>query len=149
MNCDPARYFNTSRMDWSPPNPHALAVLLLTLGALLLFTRERIALETLEPVRAGHADRRFRSCSRSWMTAARCTRPSSSSVSVTRPWSLCALMIAGQGLVHYRCTGAGRPPAGALPGVSRRHCRALTLLIGGGLSAFVNNVPMSCCCCRS
>ena len=34
-------------MDWlPPPNPHALAVLLLTLGALLLFTRERIALDT-------------------------------------------------------------------------------------------------------
>lgn len=34
-------------MEWlAPPNSHALAVLLLTLLALVLFTRERIALET-------------------------------------------------------------------------------------------------------
>ena len=130
-------------MDWlPPPNPHALAVLLLTLGALLLFTRERIALETsslfvlvvltvgfelfpfVDDGRTLHATEFFLGFGHEALVA------------------VCALMIAGQGLVR---TGALEPVGRLLArawGVAPSLSLLLTLLIGGGLSAFVNNVPI-------
>ena len=130
-------------MDWlAPPNNHALAVLLLTAVALLLFTRERIALETsslfvlvvltlgfeLFPFeRDGqvlHATDFFLGFGHEALVA------------------VCALMIAGQGLVR---TGALEPVGRLLArawGMAPSVSLLLTLLVGAALSAFVNNVPI-------
>ena len=130
-------------MDWpAPPNDHAYWALLLTAAALLLFTRERIALETsslfvlvaltlgfeLFPFeqagRTLHAGDFFLGFGHEALVA------------------VCALMIAGQGLVR----------TGALEPIGRLLSRAwetapslsllLTLTVGAVLSAFVNNVPI-------
>ena len=130
-------------MDWlAPPNNHALAVLLLTGVALLLFARERIALETsslfvlvvltlgfeLFPFeRDGqvlHATEFFLGFGHEALVA------------------VCALMIAGQGLVR---TGALEPVGRLLArawGMAPSVSLFLTLLVGAVLSAFVNNVPI-------
>lgn len=130
-------------MEWlPPPNAHATAVLLLTAGALLLFTRERIALETssllvlvllalgfeLFPFesdgRVLHATDFFLGFGHEALVA------------------VCALMIAGQGLVR---TGALEPVGRLLArawAVAPSLSLLLTLLVGSALSAFVNNVPI-------
>jgi len=125
-----------------PPNEHALAVMGLTLLALILFTRERIPLESsslfvLVALTLGfeifpysvkgdtvHAVNFFSGFGHEALVA------------------VCALMIAGQGLVR---TGALEPVGrvlarlwGVAPGLSL----LLTLIIGAILSAFVNNVPI-------
>ncbi len=124
------------------PNEHALAVLALTLLALVLFTRERISLESsslfvlvaiavgfeLFPYHSGdttlHAIDFFSGFGHEALVA------------------VCALMIAGQGLVR---TGALEPVGRTLArfwGVAPRFTLLLTLVIGAVLSAFVNNVPI-------
>jgi len=130
-------------MQWlAPPNAHAAAVLLLTLVALLLFTRERIALETsslfvLVVLVVGfelfpfthdgqtlHATDFFLGFGHEALVA------------------VCALMVAGQGLVR---TGALEPVGRLLArawAVAPSVSLLLTLLVGGALSAFVNNVPI-------
>ncbi len=130
-------------MDWlAPPNAHATAVMLLTAAALLLFTRERIPLETsslfvlvvltlgfeLFPfARDGqvlHATDFLLGFGHEALVA------------------VCALMIAGQGLVR---TGALEPVGRLLArawSVAPAVSLLLTLLVGGALSAFVNNVPI-------
>lgn len=126
----------------APPNAHAVAVMALTVLALVLFTRERIALETsslfvlvalvlgfeLFPfVRDGqalHADDFFLGFGHEALVA------------------VCALMIAGQGLVR---TGALEPVGRLLArawGTAPQLSLLLTLVIGALLSAFVNNVPI-------
>jgi len=125
-----------------PPNMHALAVLLLTLLALFFFTREKIPLESssflvlivlaagfeLFPFEADggvlHAVEFFQGFGHEALVA------------------VCALMIAGQGIVR---TGALEPVGRALarfwkisPGLSL----LLTLLVGASISAFINNVPV-------
>jgi di/tricarboxylate transporter len=126
----------------APPNAHAAAVMALTVLALVLFTRERIALETsslfvlvalvlgfeLFPfVRDGqalHADDFFLGFGHEALVA------------------VCALMIAGQGLVR---TGALEPVGRLLArawGTAPQLSLLLTLVIGALLSAFVNNVPI-------
>ncbi|MCB1801067.1 MAG: SLC13 family permease [Gammaproteobacteria bacterium] len=124
------------------PNDHALAVMLLTLIALVLFTRERIALETSslfvlvalilgfelfpfavdgEPLHAGDFLLGF---GHEALVA------------------VCALMIAGEGLVR---TGALEPVGRVLArvwGGAPQISLLLTLAIGAVLSAFVNNVPI-------
>lgn len=125
-----------------PPNMHALAALLLTVFALVLFTRERIALETsslivlvlltvgfeLFPFTSDghtlHATEFFSGFGHEALVA------------------VCALMIAGQGLVR---TGALEPVGRMLArawAVSPSISMLLTLLVGAVLSAFVNNVPI-------
>ena len=126
----------------APPNAHAIAVMATTVIALILFTRERIALETsslfvLVVLVVGfevfpfeldggtlHATDFLLGFGHEALVA------------------VCALMIAGQGLVR---TGALEPVGrllarawGAAPLVSL----LLTLLVGAVLSAFVNNVPI-------
>jgi di/tricarboxylate transporter len=126
----------------SPPNAHALAVLVLTFTALVLFTRERIALETSSLFvlvvltlgfevfpfeRDGHTLRAtefFSGFGHEALVA------------------VCALMIAGQGLVR---TGALEPVGRLLArswAVAPSLSLLLTLLVGATLSAFVNNVPI-------
>lgn len=124
------------------PDAHGLAVLALIVVALFLFTRERIPLETsslavlallavgfeLFPyMRNGstlHAVDFFRGFGHEALVA------------------VSALMIAGQGLVR---TGALEPVGRALAriwSISPMFSLLLTLLAGGILSAFVNNVPI-------
>ncbi|WP_428635199.1 SLC13 family permease [Sedimenticola sp.] len=126
----------------APPDPHGLAVLFLVVVALALFTRERIPLETsslavlvllavafeLFPYQAAagqiHAIDFFMGFGHEALVA------------------VCALMIAGQGLVR---TGALEPVGRQLARlwtVSPMLSLLLTLLIGALLSAFVNNVPI-------
>ena len=124
------------------PEPHAIAAMLLTVIALVLFTRERIPLETssmaviaalaigfeLFPYHADgrtlHAVEFFHGFGHEALVA------------------VCALMIVGQGLVR---TGALEPlgrvlallwRAGPVPAM------LLTLTVAAGLSAFVNNTPI-------
>ncbi|TVO75478.1 SLC13 family permease [Sedimenticola selenatireducens] len=124
------------------PDAHGLAVLLLVVVALALFTRERVPLETsslvvLVLLTTGfevfpyvsdgiqlHAIDFFRGFGHEALVA------------------VCALMIAGQGLVR---TGALEPVGRQLArlwSVSPMLSLLLTLLVGAFLSAFVNNVPI-------
>jgi len=124
-----------------PPNMHAVAVLVLTVLALILFTREKIPLESssflvlicltvgfeLFPFHAGggvHAVDFFLGFGHEALVA------------------VCALMIAGQGIVR---TGALEPIGRALARlwkVSPSISLLLTLLAGAIISAFINNVPV-------
>ncbi|MBC8270170.1 MAG: SLC13 family permease [Rhodospirillaceae bacterium] len=130
-------------MNFPPlPDAHALAVLILIVIALYLFTRESISLETsslsvLVILVAGfelfpyflngaplHAVDFFKGFGHEALIA------------------VCALMIAGQGLVR---TGALEPVGRSLANlwsVSPALSLLLTLVVGGALSAFVNNVPI-------
>lgn len=130
-------------MNFPPlPDAHALAVLILVVIALYLFTRENISLETsslavlvllvsgfeLFPYLANgaplHAVDFFNGFGHEALIA------------------VCALMIAGQGLVR---TGALEPVGRSLANlwtVSPALSLLLTLVVGGALSAFVNNVPI-------
>ena len=126
----------------SPPNVHALAVLLLTVFALILFTREKIPLESssflvliclavgfeLFPFQVDgsvlHAVDFFQGFGHEALVA------------------VCALMIAGQGIVR---TGALEPVGRALARlwkISPNISLLLTLLVGALISAFINNVPV-------
>ncbi len=129
-------------MDMLPPNTHAFAAMLLTLLVLILFTRERIPLETsalvifivlvvgfeLFPYRAGE----------------RALKGSDFFSSFGHPAliAVVALVIAGQGLIR---TGALEPLGRALarlwaphPGLSL----LVTLVTVALVSAFVNNTPV-------
>jgi len=124
------------------PDAHGLAVLGLIVVALILFTRESIALETsslavLVLLIAGfelfpyatkdtslHAVDFFHGFGHEALIA------------------VCALMIAGQGLVR---TGALEPVGRSLAGlwsISPALSLLLILVVGGALSAVVNNVPI-------
>lgn len=123
-------------------NPHAIAVLLLTVLALFLFTRDRIPLETsslfvLAALAAGfelfpydhdgetlHALDFFAGFGHEALVA------------------VTALMVAGHGLAR---TGALEPVGRLLARfweVSPQLSFVLTLVVGATLSAFVNNVPI-------
>lgn len=124
------------------PDPHGIAVLILVVFALVLFTREELSLETsslailaalllgfeLFPYdvdgQALHATDFFSGFGHEALIA------------------VCALMIVGQGLVR---TGALEPLGRSLAGlwsVSPSLSLLLTLVVSGALSAFVNNVPV-------
>ena len=125
-----------------PPNPHAMAVLVLAVFAMLLFTRKNLPLQTasfiilislavgfeLFPFQVDgqilHPDFFFHGFGHEALVA------------------VCSLMISGQGVVR---TGALEPVGRGLarlwkisPGVSL----LLTLLIAAFISAFINNVPV-------
>ena len=125
-----------------PPNFHALGVLILTGFALILFTREKIPLETssfmvlvslavgfeLFPFKADgqvlHSVVFFHGFGHEALVA------------------VCALMIAGQGIVR---TGALEPVGRVLSRLwkaSPNLSLLMTLLISGFISAFINNVPV-------
>lgn len=124
------------------PNPHAVAVLLLTVLALYLFTREKIALES----------------SSLFVIVALVVGfelfPYSVGLTTIKPTeffygfghealiAVCALMVAGQALVR---TGALEPVARRL-GRFWKKAPAIavlaTLLVGAVLSAFMNNTPI-------
>ena len=125
-----------------PPDPHALAVLILTVVALILFTREKIPLETssfmvlialavgfeLFPYKADghvlHAVAFFHGFGHEALIA------------------VCALMIAGKGIVR---TGALEPAGRLLSRLWKGYptiSLLMTLLISAFFSAFINNVPV-------
>ena len=125
-----------------PPNNHALAVLFLIVFALILFTREKIPLESssflvliglavgfeLFPFQADGKVLRavdfFYGFGHEALVA------------------VCALMIAGQGIVR---TGALEPigrPLARLWKISPSLSLLLMLLVGAFISAFINNVPV-------
>ncbi|MCI5193946.1 MAG: SLC13 family permease [Candidatus Electrothrix sp. AU1_5] len=125
-----------------PPNPHAVFVLSLTLVALFLLSREKIPLESSSlfllvtlsvvfeffPYTVGdttlHAIDFFAGFGNEALVA------------------VCALMIAGQGILR---TG-GLEPLGRVLGrfwkISPAMSLLLTLLLGACISAFINNVPV-------
>ena len=126
----------------APPDPHAIAVLGLTVFALFLFSRERIPLETssllviviltvgfqLVPYqRAGlvvHPLNFFHGFGHEALVA------------------VCALMVVGHGLVR---TGALEPVGVILArmwSISPTFSMLGTLVIGASLSAFMNNTPI-------
>lgn len=125
-----------------PPNTHAIAVLLLTGVALVLFSREKLPLQSssllilvaltvgfeLFPFETGgktlHAVDFFLGFGNEALVA------------------VCALMIAGQGLLR---TGALDPLGRMLARfwkVSPMGAMLLTLILGAFVSAFINNVPV-------
>jgi di/tricarboxylate transporter len=131
-------------MNFPPlPDPHALAVLALVVLALVLFSREKIAIETsslfiLVLISIGFAVFPY-------------VTPQGEHIEAVDFFSgfghealvaVCALMIAGNGLVR---TGALEPLGRNLARLWK-HSPALsmllTLVIGAFLSAFVNNVPI-------
>jgi len=125
-----------------PPDAHAIAVLFLVVLALFLFTRERIPMESSSlcvlavltvgfelfpyqtPSGTLHAVEFFTGFGHEALIA------------------VCALMIAGQGLVR---TGALEPVGRALTRLwkfSPALSLLITLVVGSVLSAFVNNTPV-------
>lgn len=120
------------------PNPHAIAVLVATVAALYLFTRDRIPLElsslgliaglaagfSLFPFAAINPTDFFLGFAHEALIA------------------VCALMVLGQGLVQ---TGALEPVGLALARfwrIAPALSLLATLLVGAVLSAFVNNTPI-------
>lgn len=124
------------------PNPHALFALLLTVVALVLFTRNRIALEVSSLLLLA-------------MTAlAFVLFPFETGHEVFEPSELfagfghealitvCALMVAGQGLVN---TGALEPFGRLLTrawSIAPFFSFLVTLVLSAVLSAFINNTPI-------
>ncbi|QHS11890.1 SLC13 family permease [Shewanella sp. Arc9-LZ] len=125
------------------PDAHALAVLLLVLLALFLFTRESIAIETsslfiLAMLSIGFTVFPYINSQGQHLEALQFFSGFGHEALV----AVCALMIAGNGLVR---TGALVPLGRILARlwlVSPALSMLLTLLVGAFLSAFVNNVPI-------
>ncbi|MEM9301606.1 MAG: SLC13 family permease [Pseudomonadota bacterium] len=128
-------------MDLSAPNAHAMAIMALTGIALVLFTRERIPLETsslfvLVALVAGLTLFPYDD-----------GRP----LDVTELFhgfghkaliAVCALMVLGQGLIR---TGALEPVGRVLARLWRRGpvlSLAATLVLAATMSAFINNTPI-------
>lgn len=125
------------------PDPHAIAVLLLIVVALYLFTRERIAIETsslliLAILTVGFTLFPYTSVDGAHLEAVNFFSGFGHEALI----AVSALMIAGQGLVR---TGALEPLGRTLAQAWRLSpalSMLLTLLLGAFLSAFVNNVPI-------
>jgi di/tricarboxylate transporter len=123
-------------------NPHAIAVLVLTVVALFLFTRERIPLETtslvvLVALTVGFELFPFQVDGRPLHTIA-----FFSGFGHEALIAVCGLMVAGHGLVR---TGALEPVGRMLARLWKTRPQIsllLTLLLGALLSAFVNNTPI-------
>jgi hypothetical protein len=108
-------------LELALPNSHALAVMMLIIGALILFTRESIPLQTtsllvLIALTVGFTVFPFEVDGRT-LQASDFFLGFGHKALV----AVCALMIVGQGLNPDRCAGAGRPSVGQVvaPG-SRR-----------------------------
>ena len=125
------------------PNAHASAVLLLTALALFLFTRERVPLESssllvLAVLALGFEAFPFVDAAGSAVHSSTFFHGFGHEALV----AVCALMVAGQGLVR---TGALEPVGRSLArlwGVSPALSLLATLVVGATLSAFVNNTPI-------
>ncbi len=126
-----------------PPDVHATAVLALIVLALFLFTRERIPMESsslfvLAVLAAGFELFPYQTAEGEALHAVDFFTGFGHEALI----AVCALMIAGQGLVR---TGALEPVGRYLARlwkVSPILSLLLTLVVGGVLSAFVNNTPV-------
>ena len=124
------------------PDAHALAILLLTIVALILFTRERIPLETSSLFVIAALAMGFELFPYSYEGHKVHSIDLFSGFGHEALIAVCALMIAGQGLVR---TGALEPIGRSLAKLWRINplfSLLLTLLIGAALSAFINNTPV-------
>ncbi|WP_126455813.1 SLC13 family permease [Sulfuriflexus mobilis] len=125
------------------PDPHALAVLALTVLALYLFTRDDVAIETsslfiLAILTSGFSAFPYTMADGEHLEALTFFSGFGHEALV----AVCALMIAGNGLVR---TGALEPLGRNLARLWRTSpalSMLLTLIVGAFLSAFVNNVPI-------
>jgi di/tricarboxylate transporter len=130
-------------MNIVAPDPHAIAVLLLTGLALFLFTRERIKLESsslfiLVVMSVGFSVFPYQQGNGEFLNVSEFFSGFGHKALV----AVCALMIVGQGLVR---SGALEPVGRALARLWRRGpllSLLATLLVTAFLSAFVNNTPI-------
>ena len=126
----------------SAPDHHAIAILILTIIALILFTRERIPLETSSLFVIVVLAMGFELFPYSQYGEKLHPIELFSGFGHEALIAVCALMIAGQGLVR---TGALEPIGRSLAKfwrMSPLFSLLLTLLIGAALSAFINNTPV-------
>ncbi len=129
-------------IDLAAPNPHALGVMILILVALVMFSRDKIPLETTAFVVLVALTLGF-----SWFpyqTETGTLSPSDFFLGFGHKAliAVCALMILGTGLIR---TGALEPVGRFLAILWRRWPAVsllLTLIITGALSAFINNTPI-------
>ena len=130
-------------MSFPPlPDPHAIAVLILIVITLVLFTREAIPLETSSLAVLALLVAGFELFPYAGDGGALRAADFFHGFGHEALIAVCALMIAGQGLVR---TGALEPigrSLSAMWSVSPLCSLLLTLVVGGILSAFVNNVPI-------
>lgn len=125
-----------------PPNAHSIAVLALTVLALLLFSRDKIPMEStslfvLVALAVGFQVWPFYSGGERLQAVA-----FFSGFGHEALIAVCSLMVAGSGLVR---TGALEPVGHFLARRWSEHPRLsllLTLLVGAAASAFINNVPI-------
>lgn len=124
------------------PDPHAIGILLLTILALILFTRENIPLETSSLLVIAILAVGFE------LFPYKIDDDNFHSIDLFSGFghealiAVCALMIAGQALVR---TGALEPIGRSLAKlwrISPLLSLLLTLIIGAVLSAFINNTPV-------
>ena len=126
----------------SAPDPHAIAILVLTIIALVLFTHERIPLETSSLFVIAVLAVGFQIFPYQYDDRVLHPIDLFSGFGHEALIAVCALMIAGQGLVR---TGALEPIGRSLAKlwrISPLISLLLTLLIGAALSAFINNTPV-------
>ncbi|NIM69254.1 MAG: SLC13 family permease [Xanthomonadales bacterium] len=129
-------------LELALPNAHALAVMILIVAALVMFTREEIPLETTSLVVLVTLTVGFQLFPFEFEGTA--LRPSDFFLGFGNRAlvAVCALMIVGQGLIS---TGALEPVGRLLAGMWRRGpvlSLLLTLAITAVLSAFINNTPI-------
>lgn len=125
------------------PQPHTIFVLVLTLVALILFTRENIALETssffiLCVLVIGFQVFPYQKSSGDFFSVSAFFLGFGNEALI----AVCALMIAGQALVR---TGATEPVGRFLAKmwlISPSLSLLMTLITGAVLSAFINNTPI-------
>lgn len=123
-------------------NSYAIAVILLTLLALFLFTREKIPLETSSLFIIVALTVGFTIFPYQYENSSIHALDFFSGFGHEALIAVCALMIAGQGLVR---TGALEPVGRLLSrlwSIYPKLSLLLTLVVGATLSAFVNNVPI-------
>lgn len=125
-----------------PPNTHAMAVLALTALALVLFSREKISLESsslfiLLALAVGFEVFPFHAEGKTFHAVDFFFGFGNEALV-----AVCSLMIAGQGILR---TGALDPVGRILSKlwkISPSLSLLITLLLGGFISAFINNVPV-------
>ena len=126
----------------APPDPHAIGILILTVLALILFTRESIPLETSSLLVIAILAVGFEVFPYQQDGAEFHAMGLFSGFGHEALIAVCALMIAGQALVR---TGALEPIGRSLAKlwrISPLVSLLLTLVIGAVLSAFINNTPV-------
>ena len=126
----------------APPDPHAIGILILTVLALILFTRESMPLETSSLLVIAILAVGFEVFPYQRDGAEFHAMGLFSGFGHEALIAVCALMIAGQALVR---TGALEPIGRSLAKlwrISPLVSLLLTLVIGAVLSAFINNTPV-------